>query len=118
MTSPKDAEGGVHDLGDIYPTRYFVMTILREHLTLALADLADEVAVREHDRPLTELSPEVVLDHYTALYDEHVPALVDVGVLTYDQETDTVALDGHGPKQTALDESHVVSYAPERPSEE
>ncbi|WP_254544430.1 DUF7344 domain-containing protein [Halomarina pelagica] len=116
MTTPENA--GREALGDIYPTRYYVMVALREHVSLTLADLADEVAVREHDRPLSDVSPDVVLEHYDDLYDVHVPALVDVGVVAYDQERDVVALDGYGPQQTALDESHLLSYRPSRPTEE
>ncbi|MFC7156823.1 hypothetical protein ACFQPA_15405 [Halomarina halobia] len=113
-----DTAGRDEDPADIYPTRYYVMVVLREHVSLALADLADEVAVREHDRPLSEIPPAVVCEHYHELYDVHVPALAAVGVLTYDQERDLVALDGYGPAQTALDEAHLLAYAPHRPPED
>lgn len=57
---------------------------------ITLADVADEVAIRESGRPLTELSPERVARVYTSLYHDHLPRLQDAGIVTYDQERDLV----------------------------
>lgn len=59
---------------------------------LALADLADEVAARENDAPITELSGETVKRVYTSLYHTHVPKLAAANLVRYDQELDAVAL--------------------------
>ncbi len=59
---------------------------------LALADLAEEVAVREHDTPITEISAEEVKRIYMSLYHDHIPELKDASVVHYDQERDVVAL--------------------------
>lgn len=75
------------------PRRRHVLRCLDEYDDpLALADLADEVAVREYDRPLTETSPEEVKRIYVSLYHTHVPKLEDAGVVEYNQERDLVSL--------------------------
>lgn len=59
---------------------------------LPLADLADEVAAREHEAPLNEISAETVKQVYMSLYHAHIPKLASQEVVSYDQETDMVAL--------------------------
>lgn len=59
---------------------------------LALADLAEEVAVREHGTPITEISAEEVKRIYMSLYHDHIPALEEARVVHYDQNRDIVAL--------------------------
>lgn len=59
---------------------------------LALADLAEEVAVREHDASITEISAEEVKRIYMSLYHDHIPELEDASVVHYDQDRDVVAL--------------------------
>lgn len=72
--------------------RRHVLTIVDEHgEPLALADVADEVAIRESGRPLTELSAQRVARVYTSLYHDHLPRLQDAGLLEYDQNRDLVA---------------------------
>ncbi len=97
------------------PVPGIVRSLLEEHVTLTLADLADEVAVRTHRRPVPEIPATAVLDCYLDLYRTHVPALVDRGKLTYEPEPDRVSLAGYGTAETALDESHVVSYCDRGP---
>lgn len=82
------------DLSDAvsHRRRRYALECLREHRILALPDVADAVAARERGKPLSDISPEEVLEVYTSLYDTHVPKLVDAGVAVYDQETDSVAL--------------------------
>lgn len=69
---------------------------------LPLADLADEVAVREHETSLDEISAEAVKQIYMSLYHAHIPKLADHGVISYEQATDTVAV--------ADEAEHVLSY--------
>ncbi len=59
---------------------------------MALADLADEVAVQEKDTPITEISPEEVQQVYLDLYHTHIPKLEDEQFVHYDQEQDYVSL--------------------------
>lgn len=65
---------------------------LSEHGTLTLADLADEVAVREQEASIDQIPAEDVKRVYMSLYHSHVPKLVDADLAEYDQEADTVAL--------------------------
>ena len=73
--------------------RYVVRCLTEFDGSLSLADLADEVATREHDAVITELSAETVKRIYVSLYHNHVPKLEAAGVVAYDQERDAVALD-------------------------
>ncbi|WP_135534902.1 DUF7344 domain-containing protein [Halostella pelagica] len=73
--------------------RRYALRCLCEHATqLTLADLADEVAVREREMPIGEIPAETVKRVYMALYHNHVPKLAEANVVEYDQETDTIAL--------------------------
>lgn len=72
--------------------RYALYCLEKYGETLALADLADEVARLKHDRPLPEIDPEVVKRVYLRLYHSHVPKLTDAGIVEYDQERDLVRL--------------------------
>ncbi len=66
-----------------------VMATYGEELTLP--DAAEEVAVRETGRKVTELSAEEVANVYISLYHDHLPRLVDANLLKYDQERDLVS---------------------------
>lgn len=57
---------------------------------VSLADLADEVAVREHEVPITELTGDQVKRVYLSLYHTHIPKLANHGYLSYDQDADLV----------------------------
>ncbi|AGB30511.1 hypothetical protein C488_07117 [Natrinema pellirubrum DSM 15624] len=98
MVGPKDAHDTANDAFDVlsHHRRRYALQCLREYETpLALADLADEVAVREHDRPLPEISAEAVKRIYVSLYHTHVPKLADADYVRYSQERDEVALLDH-----------------------
>ena len=75
--------------------RRHALRCLLEHDALPLADLADEVAVRERGEPIGEIPAEDVKDVYMSLYHSHVPKLAEANVVAYDQDTDAVALDEH-----------------------
>jgi DNA-binding transcriptional ArsR family regulator len=75
---------------------------------VTLADLADEVAVHERGRPITEISADAVLEVYLSLYRTHLRPLVDAGLVVYDEEADVVAPE---PNAAALDS--FLGIAPE-----
>ncbi|GAB3021154.1 DUF7344 domain-containing protein [Natronobiforma cellulositropha] len=58
---------------------------------LTLADVAEEVATREYDRAVTDISAETISEVYISLYHDHLPRLTDAGLLEYEQERDLVA---------------------------
>ena len=71
--------------------RRLTVAVVRDHdEPISLPDVADEVAVREHGRPLPELSGETVAEVYISIYHDHLPRLIELGLLSYDQERDLV----------------------------
>ncbi len=80
--------------------RRIVLTRLRMHESISLADLADEVAECEQGRPLCDIDEEQVLKVYLSLYHDHLPRLMDAGLIDYDQQADWVSLSN---QSTALD---------------
>ncbi|AFK20097.1 DNA-binding protein [Haloferax mediterranei ATCC 33500] len=87
---------------------------LERHVTLSLADMADELAVWENDCPLTEIPAEDVRDIYLELYHTHLPRLVHANVAVYDQEQDLVSRSGYGAAAVAdirvVDEQSIDDY--------
>ncbi|SEW19528.1 DUF7344 domain-containing protein [Halobacterium jilantaiense] len=84
-------ESALHDLLSSERRRH-ALDCLTEHGPMALPDLADEVADREHDEPLPQVPEDAVLTIYLSLYHTHVPKLQTAGVVDYDQDRDLVAL--------------------------
>lgn len=82
--------------------RFALGCLHRHDDPLALADLADQVAAREHDRPLADVSAEAVKRVYVDLYHTEVPKLQDAGIVEYEQERDAIALSENAPDATAL----------------
>lgn len=72
--------------------RRVTLSYLVEHGSLALPDLADEIARHEHDGALSQIPEENVLRIYLTLYHKHIPKLSRAGVVAYDQASDRVAL--------------------------
>lgn len=77
--------------------RRFVLSCLREYATpMALGDIADELAVREQEVPITAISAEEVTSIYISLYHCHIPKMADVGIVEYSQDRDAVTLTEKG----------------------
>lgn len=73
--------------------RRSTLSCLKKYDTpLALADLAEAVAIQEYGAPITEVVSEDVKQIYISLYHAHIPKLDDVNIIQYDQETDVVTL--------------------------
>ncbi|ELY89580.1 hypothetical protein C483_13678 [Natrialba hulunbeirensis JCM 10989] len=87
-----DPEGvdAAFDLLSSERRRQFLSVMTTHEEALTLPDVAEEVAVRETGEPVTELSAECVADVYISLYHDHLPRLVDAGLVAYDQERDLV----------------------------
>lgn len=74
--------------------RRLLLTVMRTYdEALTLPDAAEEVAIRETGHTVTNISPERVTEVYLSLYHDHLPRLVDAGLLEYDQERDLVTPD-------------------------
>jgi hypothetical protein len=63
--------------------------------SLAMSDLAREVAAREREEPSAEIPYSVIETVYLALYHKHVPALAEAEIVHHDPERDLV---GPGPR--------------------
>ncbi|WP_049926130.1 DUF7344 domain-containing protein [Halopiger goleimassiliensis] len=88
--SPESVDETLELLANSRRRRFLeVMRTYDEQLTLP--DAAEEVAVREAGQSVRDLSAERVRDVYISLYHDHLPRLVDAGLLEYDQERDLVA---------------------------
>lgn len=73
--------------------RRYAISCLDEHeRPLSLPDLADEVAVREYETTITDISAEEVKRVYASLWHSHIPKLESIGIVAYDQESDMVTL--------------------------
>ena len=73
-----------------------ILLCLEEHVSLTLADLADELAIWEGADSLEDVPPAEVRDLYMDIYQRHLPELEDEGWLVYEQERDLVSLPGYG----------------------
>lgn len=74
--------------------RLLLLVLRRYDEPLTLPDAAEAVAERETGRSIVDLSPDRVAEVYISLYHDHLPRLVDAGLLRYDQERDMVAPNG------------------------
>lgn len=88
--------------------RRFALAALAEPgSALAIADLAADVAAREHDEAIDDLSAEVVTRTRRQLHHVHVPKLDDLGFVEYDRENRVVTLAERS--ETALSLLSVIS---------
>jgi hypothetical protein len=91
-----DTPGGGRQVGQLLgqSRRRHAVAVLSTHgPSMALADLADEVAVRMQGKRITEIPAEAVAEIYLMLYHSDVPRLGDCGAVSYDQERDRVHVD-------------------------
>ena len=84
---------------DIYSHRHrrYVIECLEAYDDpLAMADLADEVAIRDHGAALQNVPAAATDEIHLALYHWHIPKLVDAQLVDYDQQRDLVRQSDHG----------------------
>ncbi|GCF12922.1 hypothetical protein Harman_08570 [Haloarcula mannanilytica] len=84
--------------------RYLLYALSQYTTPVSLAVLTDTVTEIEYGTPVEEYRDER-LDIYTALYHNHLPRLVDAGVIRYDQSEDTVDVGPNAPALVPLLES-------------
>lgn len=71
--------------------RRHVLSILSEQeAPVTLADLADEVAVRENEARIDDIPSEDVERIYLDLYHSHIPKLGEIGAIERDEEENLV----------------------------
>lgn len=64
--------------------RYALSCLVDNAQSMALADLAEDVAARESEGTRTETSEEEIQAVATSLYHAHIPKLVNAGAVEYD----------------------------------
>lgn len=84
------ADGPVAELLTVDRRRLALQVLQAFDEPITLADLAEEVAIRERDAPITDVSGETVAAIYHSLYHTHVPRLADADIVEYDQDRDMV----------------------------
>jgi hypothetical protein len=70
--------------------RYLVTRLVNGRSEAPLSELATEIAAREHDKPVTDVTPREESAVHTSLHHSHVPRLVDSGIVTYDSDDESV----------------------------
>ena len=81
--------------------RYLLYGLSKYTTPVSLAVLTDTVTGLEHGAPVDQYRDER-LDIYTALYHNHLPRLVDAGVVRYDQSDDAVDVGPNAPALVSL----------------
>lgn len=72
--------------------RYALRGLRMQKNPMELADLAEEVAIREHKRSISDIAAEEIHHIHLTLYHTHIPKLIDEQFVRYDHEQDSVAL--------------------------
>lgn len=78
-----------------HPRRRYLCYTLHEATEWSLTDLATKTAAWENDIPEQEVTDHQREQVYVSLYHAHVPKLVDEGVITFDEATETIAAADH-----------------------
>lgn len=103
-----------------HPRRRYLCYTLLEDTEWTLDELSRKVAAWERDVADHEVTDDQREAVYVALYHAHVPKLVDEGVITFDETTETIraaahaeqilaALEGVGASLDARQETHARS---------
>jgi len=80
--------------------RYLCYTLL-EDTEWSLTDLATKIAAWENDIPEHTVTEDKREEVYVSLYHAHIPKLVDEGVITFDEVTETITTGEHATQVLA-----------------
>lgn len=95
MSPPNAAELTPEEIFEILSNkrRRMVLYYLRQHDgTVAVQELAKEIAALENDIPTDKLSSQQRKRVYVSLYQTHLPKMAGANVIDYDKDNGTVAL--------------------------
>ncbi|WP_265111190.1 DUF7344 domain-containing protein [Halosolutus halophilus] len=82
--------------------RRALLTLLADRdRRVTVQDLATDLAVREHDAPITDVPGDLVTEIHTLLYHVHLPKLNGANVVDYDHERGHVELTERGTELEA-----------------
>jgi hypothetical protein len=84
-----------------HPRRRHLCDTLRREGERRLPELASRIAAWENDVPVEAVTADQRDEVYVSLYHAHVPKLVDVGVLAFDEEREVITPDDHAEQVLA-----------------
>lgn len=124
-TEPERVPEAVLELDPVFaalghPRRRYLCYTLLEDTQWTLEELARKVAAWETDVPEHAVTPSQQDRAYVSLHHAHVPKLVDEGVISFDEDTETItpgrnaaqvlsALEGVGSSLDSIQERHARS---------
>ncbi|SDR15897.1 DUF7344 domain-containing protein [Natronobacterium texcoconense] len=88
-----DAANATFDVLAHHRRRYVLQCLHEFENPIPISELADEVAVREYETSLAEISAERLDRVGISLHHVHVPKLVEEGYVRYDREQSQVTLE-------------------------
>jgi len=91
-TQPQNRISVIFDCLSRARRRYCLHRLHNAETPIALADLAEDVANWESDRPKAEIADETIQEVALSLYHQHIPKLAEAGLVQYDQERTVVEL--------------------------
>lgn len=78
-----------------HPRRRYLLYTLLEESEWTLQELAEKLAAWEQDGSGSSVSDDTIEQVYVSLYHNHVPKLVDEGIVEFDAATETLGLGSH-----------------------
>jgi hypothetical protein len=95
-----DVSGVVLDLQPVFeviahPRRRYLVYTLSEETEWSLDDLATKLAAWETDTSEENIATLTRQELYTSLYHSHIPKLVDLDVIEFDADTETITPGPH-----------------------
>jgi DNA-binding transcriptional ArsR family regulator len=123
MTHPDESPDPLLELDEVFAAlgdtrrRYLLYTLVNEKSEVPLTELAANIAAWEENKPVSEVTDDEHMDVYVSLYHIHVPKLVDVGIVDYQEAEDIIiqarnteqvqaVLDGAGAELDSRQETH------------
>lgn len=106
-TQTRDRASVIYECLSRSRRRYLLHCLNTEDQSMALAELAEDVADREA-RAQTEVDDVFVEDVYMSLYHTHVPKLVDANLVEYDQGRDEVTLIEYPEELESIERSRAL----------
>ncbi|WP_224447854.1 DUF7344 domain-containing protein [Haloprofundus salilacus] len=85
-----------------HPRRRYLLYTLLEETEWGLRELAEKIATWENDVRESTVSDDGVERVYVSLYHNHVPLLVEEGIIEFEETTETIGLGPHADQVLAV----------------
>lgn len=90
--------------------RAIVESLTGQDTPLALADAAEEVVRRVHEKPSTEIPDAEIEEESILLYHLHIPKLAETGTVDWDKDRNTVCLTEEGERLASVIERSTTGF--------